>query len=67
MLTTPQYQISRDKKSGLLVSPSKVIVVGPVDSVEDDAPDHNIAHVQPPASRSHTPAGTLFQGKILTL
>ena len=31
MLSTPQYQIRKDKKSGLLVSPSKVTVVGVVD------------------------------------
>ena len=28
MLSTPQYKIRKDKKSGLLVSPSKVTVVG---------------------------------------
>ena len=31
MLSTPQYQIRKNKKSGLLVSPSKVTVVGVVD------------------------------------
>ena len=31
MLSTPQYQIRKDKKSGLLVSPSKVTVVAMVD------------------------------------
>ena len=30
MLSTPQYKIRKDKKSGLLVSPSKVTVVGVV-------------------------------------
>ena len=30
MLATPQYQIRIDKKAGVLVSPSKVTVVGPV-------------------------------------
>ena len=42
MLSTPQYQIRKDKKSGLLVSPSKVTVVGVVDQEdlggEEDAP-----------------------------
>ena len=39
MLSTPQYQIRKDKKAGLLVSPSKVTVVGVVDpdQVSDDA------------------------------
>ena len=35
MLATPQYQIPRDKKSGLLVSPSKVTV----DTVQQDPSD----------------------------
>ena len=34
MLSTPQYQIRKDKKSGVLVSPSKVTVVGPVEASE---------------------------------
>ena len=41
MLSTPQYQIRKDKKSGLLVSPSKVTVVGVVDlntGLDEDAP-----------------------------
>ena len=42
MLSTPQYQIRKDKKSGLLVSPSKVTVVGVVDQEdlgeEEDLP-----------------------------
>ena len=40
MLSTPQYQIRKDKKSGLLVSPSKVTVVGVVDQntgLDEDA------------------------------
>ena len=44
MLSTPQYQIRKDKKSGLLVSPSKVTVVGVVDQdieLEEDAPAHS--------------------------
>ena len=43
MLSTPQYQIRKDKKAGLLVSPSKVTVVGVVDQgatdMPEDAPD----------------------------
>ena len=42
MLSTPQYQIQKDKKSGLLISPSKVTVVGVVDQEdlgeEEDLP-----------------------------
>ena len=34
MLSTPQYKIRKDKKSGLLVSPSKVTVVGVVNQEE---------------------------------
>ena len=34
MLSTPQYKIRKDKKSGLLVSPSKVTVVGVVPQEE---------------------------------
>ena len=33
MLSTPQYQIHREKKADLLVSPSKVTIVGPVEEV----------------------------------
>ena len=35
VLSTPQYQIRKDKKSGLLVSPSKVTVVGVVDQHDE--------------------------------
>ena len=38
MLSTPQYQIRKDKMAGLLVSPSKVIVVGVVDQDLSDLP-----------------------------
>ena len=45
MLSTPQYQIRKDKKSGLLVSRSKVTVVGVVDQdtveLEEDVPAHS--------------------------
>ena len=34
MLSTPQYKIRKDKKSGLLVSPSKVTVVGVADQAD---------------------------------
>ena len=43
MLSTPQYQIRKDKKAGLLISPSKVTVVWVVDQdsseLPEDAPD----------------------------
>ena len=38
MLSTPQYQIHREKKAGLLVSPSKVTIVGPVEDLPQDYP-----------------------------
>ena len=44
ILSTPQYQVRKDKKSGLLVSPSKVTVVGVVDQdieLEEDAQAHS--------------------------
>ena len=45
MLSTPQYQIRKNKKSGLLVSPSKVTVVGVMDQdnveLEEDVPAHS--------------------------
>ena len=40
MLSTPQYQIRKDKKAGLLVSPSKVTVVGVVDQDSNDMSDN---------------------------
>ena len=51
MLSTPQYQIRKDKKSGILVSPSKVTIVGPVESSEAD----NSAHAQVHASSGQSP------------
>ena len=44
MLSTPQYQISREKKAGLLVSPSKVTIVGPVEDVPQDYQGHEVTH-----------------------
>ena len=44
MLATPQHQIRRDKKSGLLVSPSKITFVGPLD---DNELEQDTAHAQP--------------------
>ena len=46
MLATPQYQIREDKKAGLLVSPSKVTVVGPVDEHDDLGFSSDAAHAQ---------------------
>ena len=37
-LSTPQYQIRKDKKAGLLVSPSKITVVRVVDQDISDLP-----------------------------
>ena len=44
MLSTPQYQIRKDKKSSILVSPSKVTIVGPVESSEADDSAHGQVH-----------------------
>ena len=44
MLSTPQYQIRKDKKSGLLVSPSKVTVVGVVDQDTVELEEDVLAH-----------------------
>ena len=46
MLATPQYQIRKDKKSGVLVSPSKITVVGPVDELGDIQVQDDSAHAQ---------------------
>ena len=37
MLATPQYQIRKDKKAGLLVSPRDVTVLSPVNSSQQPA------------------------------
>ena len=55
MLSTPQYQIRKDKKSGLLVSPSKVTVVGPVDSSDEFAMPKDDAHAQVMAGSGPSP------------
>ena len=46
MLATPQYQIRKDKKAGVLVSPSKVTVVGPVDIQDEISMSADAAHAQ---------------------
>ena len=46
MLATPQYQIRKDKKAGILVSPSKVTVVGPVEDQDDLEMVPDAAHAQ---------------------
>ena len=45
MLSTPQYQIRREKKAGLLVSPSKVTIVGPVKDIPQDYAEQEAAHM----------------------
>ena len=55
MLATPQYQIHKDKKSGLLVSPSKVTVVGPVDPSDEFAVLPDDVHAQVHASSGPSP------------
>ena len=44
ILSTPQYQIRREKKAGLLVSPSKVTIVGPVEDAPQEYQGHEIKH-----------------------
>ena len=45
MLTTPQCQIRREKKAGLLVSPSKVTIVGPVEGLPQEYSEQEVVHV----------------------
>ena len=45
MLATPQYQIQRDKKAGLIVSPKDVTVLSPLNSTQQ--PDASTAHAPP--------------------
>ena len=52
MLSTPQYKIRKDKKSGLLVSPSKVTVVGVVNQEELAEDDDDLDDVPVLASGS---------------
>ena len=62
MLATPQYQIRKDKKAGLLVSPRDVIVLSPVNSSQQ--PEASTAHAQQTISEDdsahaqHLPAGS---------
>ena len=46
MLATPQYQIRKDKKAGILISPSKVTVVGPVEDQDEIEMSPDAAHAQ---------------------
>ena len=55
MLATPQYQIRKDKKSGLLLSPSNVTVVGPVDSSDEFTVPQDNAHAQVMAGSGSSP------------
>ena len=61
MLSTPQYQIRKNKKSGILVSPSKVTIVGPVESSEADDSVHAQVHAgsrpSPVPSDMHSSGG----------
>ena len=61
MLATPQYQIRKDKKAGLLVSPRDVTVLSPVNSSQQPA---STAHAQQTISEDdsahaqHLPGGS---------
>ena len=46
MLATPQYQIRKDKKAGILISPGKVTVVGPVEELDEIEMSPDAAHAQ---------------------
>ena len=61
MLATPQYQIKKDKKLGVLVSPSKVTVVGPVDASEMDTMSDMSAHEQLQAGSGPSPVPSTQQ------
>ena len=71
MLSTPQYQIRKEKKAGLLVSPSKVTVVGVVDpdqdsgDVQHDAPDPSGSGPQETFQISHQSAEDFVSRKDL--
>ena len=55
MLATPQYQIRKDKKSGVLVSPSKFTVVGLVDTFLEELEDQGSVHAHSQAGSSYEP------------
>ena len=77
MLSTPQYKIRKDKKSGLLVSPSKVTVVGVVNQEElggddkelDDVPvlDSGSGEQQVFSVSHHTPEDSVSKRDFDTL
>ena len=52
MLATPQYQICKDKKSGVLVCPSIVTVIGLVGMLDEDSVPQDSAHGQEQAGSS---------------
>ena len=62
MLATPQYQIRKDKKAGLLVSPRDVTVLSPVNSSQQQ--EASSAHAQQTISEDnnahaqHLPRGS---------
>ena len=70
-LSTPQYQIRKDKKAGLLVSPSKVTVVGVVDQdlldLPQDAPDPSGSGPQESFQISHHSADEFVSRKGLDM
>ena len=53
MLSTPQYQIRREKKPGLLVLPSKVTIVGPVEDLPQEYSEQEVSHA--PSSDGNEP------------
>ena len=68
MLSTPQYQIRKDKKSGVFVSPSKVTVVGPVETSEVYSMPNESAHAQLQAGSgpSPVPSDQQFSGGFVS-
>ena len=69
MLFTPQYQIRKEKKAGLLVSPSKITVVGVIDQepsdLPQDAPDLSGSGSQETFQVSHHSADEFVSRKDL--
>ena len=64
MLSTPQYLIRKDKKSGVLVFPHKVTIVGPVETSEAD--DNAHAQLQPGSGPSSVPSYQQFSGGFVS-
>ena len=56
MQATPQYQIRKDRKAGILVSPNKVTVLSPVNPTQEQ--DVSTPLAQPVISSKHQDVST---------